>query len=146
MMNFNNRLKVNCLFYVLLVILGIITTILGFIKDNQYGELNYPYFEYLLSTGIVLILIGGLKLKKNLKALLNKTKSEEIEIEASDERNILLAYKSGYYTFIISLLSLYGLSLYLLFTESSMFKASSYLCSFLLIIYLVSYSVIKKIN
>lgn len=140
-MKTKTRVKTNCLLAVACIILGISGLIFGRIKQTQHSQT-----EILMVGGVLLIAMGFVRLVRYLSALKNKAKMEQIEIERNDERVKLLAYKSGYVAFIISVLGIYFYSMYLLAIDSPLFESISTVCSILLCIYLVCYVVIKKIN
>lgn len=138
-MKFNDSLKLKIGVYALIAILGLAILFAGF----RFSGANK---EYLLFTGAGLFFVGALKCVRYAKALASPQKLEELETQFLDERVQFPAYKAGYFAFVLSLLAMYGYSLYLLLQGSALFSPLSYICSFLLCIYLVSYLVVKKIN
>jgi uncharacterized membrane protein len=140
-MKFKTKIKFNCALSGLCILLGAAVISMGILRgDGKTG------IEMFLISGAGLVILGLIRLIRYTSALNNKEKFEQLKINHSDERVLHLAHKSGYVAFIISLLSCYLYSLYLLLIESPLFETLSYLCSIPLCIYLLCYVVIRKLD
>lgn len=140
-MKFRTRIKLNLALGVACVIFGACILGVGLIQGSKREGI-----EFFLVSGAALALMGLLRLFQYVSALRDKKKLEQLEIQMSDERALLLAYRSGYTTFVFSAIGLYLYSLYLLLVDSPLFESVSLFCSISVCIYLVCYIVIKKIN
>lgn len=137
-MNFKTRIKVNCMVSIICALLGIIGILIGIFHNNES--------DVFIIEGLILFIIGLFRTINYILALTNKAKMQKLEIEHKDERVLIIAYKSGYFTFILSVIGMYIYSLYLLLIGSLLSESISYLCSFLLCLYFICYFIIKKIN
>lgn len=144
-MKFKNKLKTRLVYGIVLVVLGISAFALGILKNMQNGA-DFGLLSYYAGTGGALIAVGILTVKKNLTALKNKQKMESLKVNEQDERNIQLAYKAGYFTFAMSAFLLYAVSLGLMFTESALFKPVMFICSGLMLLYIIIYYFVRKSN
>lgn len=144
-MKYDNKIKLRLVYGIFVVLLGISAFILGVTKNAQNNS-EYPFFYYFSGTGGGLIGVGIVLIKKNLSALADKKKMKALSVEEKDERNIMIAYKAGYFTFVASTLIFYVISLYLLFVGSALFQPIMQICSALVGLYLLFYFVFRKLN
>lgn len=145
MMKFENKIKLRFGFNIILLLLGISALGLGIVKNIQFDS-EFQFFYYYVGTGGALIAVSLLLIRKNLSALTSKEKMQSLKVEERDERNILLAQKAGHLTFVTTTIGLYFLSLYLLYISSQLFEPIIFVCSALVLIYLLFYFIVRKTN
>lgn len=144
-MKFENKLKLRITYSIVVSILGVCAFVLGIMKNMQHGS-DFGLFAYYAGTGGGLIGVGIVLLKKNLSVLKDKKRMESLMVEEQDERNIQIMYKAGYFTFASSVFILYVVSLYLMFTESKLFLPVMVACSGIVFLYLIFYTVVRKLG
>lgn len=145
MMKFESKLKLRCAYSIVILVLGVCALVLGIIKNIQ-NDSDFGLFAFYAGTGGGLIGVGIATLKKNLSALKDKKKLEGLKVEEQDERNILIIYKAGYYTFASSAFILYVVSLYLMFIESDLFLPVMGVCSGIVFLNLIFYVIVRKLS
>lgn len=144
-MRYDNKVKIRFVYGIFILLLGLSAFLLGIIKNTQHNA-EFQFFYYFIGTGGGLIGAGIVLMKKNISALTDKKKMHTMLVEEQDERNILIAHKAGYFTFVVSTTILYIVSLYLLFLGSTLFQPIMQICSVLIGLYLLFYFIIKKSN
>ncbi len=144
-MKFRNKLKTRLVYGIIIIVLGFTAFVLGIIKNIQNGA-DFGLLSYYAGTGGGLIAVGILTVKKSFSALSNKQKMKNLKVEEQDERNIQITYKAGYFTFALSAVILYAVSLLLMFMESALFRPVMALCSGIVFLYLLFYTLVRKLS
>lgn len=144
-MRYDNKIKLRMVYGIFVLLLGLGAFLLGVIKNAQ-NNADFQYFYYLVGTGGGLVGVGFGIIKKNFAAITDKKKRQAMLVEEKDERNILIAHKAGYITFVASTTVFYIVSLYLLFVGSTLFLPIMQICSVLIGLYLLFYFIVKKTN
>lgn len=144
-MKFENKIKLRFGFNIIFLLLGISSFVIGVIKNTQLGS-EFQYFYYYVGTGGGLIAVSILLIRKNFSALVDKNKMQSLVVEEKDERNLLIAYKAAYFTFVATIITLYIVSLYLLFIDSKLFEPIIFSCTGLIVFYLLFYIIVRKSN
>ena len=140
-MKFRKQVKLKCALNAACALLGLVMLFVGILNSN--GQTGIELF---FASGAALLALGVLNTIRYVAALKNKNKFEELKIQQTDERMLHLNYKTGYATFLVSIVGLYVYSMYLLISGSPLFETFSHLCSIPLCIYLVCHVIVKKFN
>lgn len=140
-MKFENKLKLRCSWSVFCFLLGVATIILSAFSMTQNHNAGY-----IAGVGGGLIGASVVILIKNISVLRNKTKMQHMQVEAQDERNLLISYKAGAFAFKLSLLGVYIWALIMMFTNFSHFQLFFYISALMVVIYLICYIITKKSN
>jgi ABC-type molybdate transport system permease subunit len=69
-----------------------------------------------------------------------------MRIEEQDERNLLLAYKSGYFSMLISIMIMYAVSIVLALSGSKLVSVITAIIGLQILIYIISYYVLRRVK
>ena len=144
-MDYKKRLTIKCACSALLAVLGAGALVLGFLKYTQ-SDGSFGLLGYYCGTGGALVGAGVTMFIRTRSLLQSDAKLQNAQIEAQDERNLLIAYRSGYFTFVIFMLLMYAASLYLLFVGSALFAPLMQLCAAMCCLYVLLYFILRKVN
>lgn len=94
------KLKIQCIYLAVLILVGIIAGVLAFLMPN-WSEMQKGFAT---GFGVSILIAGGAILIKNLIALNNPEKLKRREIEMTDERSVHIYEKAMAITFRICLM------------------------------------------
>lgn len=124
------------LYYMVLVIIGIALFILGIAEKVD---------EYWSGMGSALACVGILRLLRDYRLRKNETYREKMEIEINDERNHFLRGKAWAWAgYLFILICGIGVLAFRIAGEDLLSLACSYAVCLMLVLYWVSYLVLKK--
>jgi hypothetical protein len=144
-MDFEKKLKMRIVKMVLILVIGIAALTVGTIIKLSAGLDDFSA-GYLTGTGGGLIVISIVLIARNAIALKNKDKQKLMRIEEQDERNLYLAYKSGYYSMITTAVIVYTASFYLAFTDPQTLRIMTSIISLLFFSYLIVFLYLKRVK
>ncbi|WP_105616620.1 hypothetical protein [Vallitalea okinawensis] len=142
-MNYEKKLKSRIMLYAVLAVVAIIALISGIVAESSQDIESFAA-GYLTGSGGGLFGASVVLIIKNLMALRNKDKQKSMMIEETDERNLLLGYKAGYYSMLTTTLILYIASIYYVFNDSTMIMRLASIIGLMMVVYVALYYSFKR--
>ena len=128
----NRQIVMNCFW--------ILTGAILMIASN-FGNLDELYSGF----GAGFLAVGLLQLIRNIKYRTNKEYQEKVDIEISDERNKYLRMRAWSYAgYLFVLISGIACIVCMVLSQTLYMEIASYAVCLMLILYLVSYAILKK--
>lgn len=137
-MNFAVKLKKRLVKYGGILALGIVAFSVGIVLKDAPATDSFSS-GYLTGTGGGLIGVSVAMLLKTRAALKNEEKLRAMRIEEEDERNLQLAYKSGYTSMAVTVVCLYIASFWFAFHDAAMLKVLTTIAGFLMVTHLAAW-------
>lgn len=136
-MEFEKKIKQRIGIFAIYVIIGLIMVLI-----NLVGNVSNDSFY---SVGIVLIIIGMVKIIKNFRLINNKEAMRNLEIAEKDERNIMICDRAKSWAFSIYVMAS-SVAVIILQCTDSQFAAQLICYSMISIvfIYWICYHIIKR--
>jgi len=118
------------------IVIGVVLTICG-----AAGLLD----SYWSGMGTALIVVGGLMLVRQLRYKTNTEYKEKVDVEINDERNKYLRIKAWSWAgYIFVMLGAFGSILFKIFSLDQYSQFSAYCVCLIMILYWISYMVLRK--
>ena len=131
---YNNKVKL--ILSVGYILLGVVLSVLGFFEKID---------EFWSGFGLSFLVVGALLLFKNIRYRTDEKYKESMDIAISDERNSFLRMKAwswaGYLAIIISSV---GAIVFKLMDREDLMMVSSFNVCFVMILYYISYILVKR--
>ena len=130
-----NSIKSRIIYCCVLIVISIALGVIGGFSNNQN----------IVSFSIILGILSLIKIFKFLKIKNNEELTKKYEIKMTEEREMFIIYKSGYYAFYLLELILAFIVIFEMYMNNSE-KVNNYsiVMSIGLVIYIASYFVVSK--